>query len=72
MMLVLLMRHGESVANFTHEESFDPSLTDLGASQASAWRECARTWDLVSPLLRCIQTAAHALGASRARWMYRA
>ena len=73
-MLVLLMRHGESVANLTHEDCFDPSLTELGASQASAWRECARTWDLdavlVSPLLRCVQTAAHALGgASRARWM---
>ena len=67
MLLVLLMRHGESQANATREDLPDPELTTRGAAQADAWRQRAARWDLetvlVSPLLRCVQTAARAFGA---------
>ena len=67
MLLVLLMRHGQSEANATHRDVPDPALTELGESQADAWRRRTRRWDLetilVSPLLRCVQTAARAFGA---------
>ena len=67
MLLVLLMRHAQSESNATHEDTFDPPLTALGVEQARRWREAAPRWKLdrvlVSPLFRCIQTAAHALGS---------
>ncbi|KAJ1460811.1 histidine phosphatase superfamily [Pelagophyceae sp. CCMP2097] len=73
-MILLLLRHGESTANATHEDTDDPDLTPLGEGQADAWRAAAPAWGLdsilVSPLLRCIQTAARALGlcGGETRW----
>lgn len=73
MLLVLLMRHGESEANATKQDIPDPDITALGVAQADAWRARSATWELetvlVSPLLRTIQTAARAFGAHpSARW----
>mmetsp|Transcript_27859 Transcript_27859/g.83591 ORF Transcript_27859/g.83591 Transcript_27859/m.83591 type:complete len:301 (-) Transcript_27859:59-961(-) len=71
MLLVVLIRHGESQANATGADVLDPALTDVGAAQADAWRSRASTWPrldavLVSPLYRCVATAARALGACEA------
>lgn len=70
MLLVVLIRHGESQANATGADVLDPALTDVGAAQADAWRSRASTWPrldavLVSPLYRCVATAARARDAAR-------
>jgi broad specificity phosphatase PhoE len=72
MLLVLLLRHAESTSN-VGDDVEDPALTDVGVAQADAWRERASHWSLdaivVSPMLRCVATAARALGACNcSRW----
>ena len=72
MLLVLLLRHAESTSN-VGDDVEDPALTATGVAQADAWRERTASWSLdailVSPMLRCIATAARALGACNcSRW----
>ena len=72
MLLVLLLRHAESTSN-VGDDVEDPALTATGVAQADAWRERTASWSLdailVSPMLRCIATAARALGACNCgRW----
>ena len=72
MLLVLLLRHAESTSN-VGDDVEDPTLTATGVAQADAWRERTASWSLdailVSPMLRCIATAARALGACNcSRW----
>ena len=63
MLLVLLLRHAESTSN-VGDDVEDPALTATGVAQADAWRERTASWSLdailVSPMLRCIATAARA------------
>ena len=72
MLLVLLLRHAESTSN-VGDDVEDPELTLTGVAQADAWRERTASWSLdailVSPMLRCVATAARALGACNcSRW----
>ena len=72
MLLVLLLRHAESTSN-VGDDVEDPALAATGVAQADAWRERTASWTLdailVSPMLRCIATAARALGACNcSRW----
>jgi len=61
---VYLMRHGESEANISRQDSADPNLTKLGLAQAESWQETVGDLEadivLVSPLRRAVQTACHA------------